>query len=57
VERIIVHDDHIEIEHVIPLPEPGSDAGSRARLPVTRLRSDGVTPKGGTHRLATLPPA
>jgi Recombinase zinc beta ribbon domain/Recombinase len=44
VERIIVHDDHIEIEHVIPLPEPGPDAGSRTRLPVAGLRSDGAPP-------------
>ena len=44
VERIIVHDDHIEIEHVIPVPEPRPDAGSRTCLPIARLRSDGVGP-------------
>ena len=44
VERIIVHDDHIEIEHVIPLPEPSPDTGSRTCLPIARLRSDGVAP-------------
>ena len=50
VERIIVHDDHIEIEHVIPVPEPRPDAGSRTCLPIARLRSDGVTKPGARPR-------
>ena len=42
VERIIVHDDHIEIEHVIPLhgPDPGPER--RAPQPDRRLRSEGL---------------
>ena len=42
VERIIVHDDHIEIEHVIPLhgPDPGPER--RVSQPDRRLRSEGL---------------
>ena len=42
VERIVVHDDHIEVEHVIPLNGP--DPGPGWRLPQLdrTLRSDGL---------------
>jgi len=43
VERITVHDDHLEIQHVIPLRDPMPGPGTP--LPVKpRLRSDGVAP-------------
>ena len=43
VERITVHDDHIEIQHVIPLrdPMPGPSTPPPAK---PQLRSDGVGP-------------
>ncbi|MGI4798735.1 MAG: recombinase family protein, partial [Janthinobacterium lividum] len=43
VERITVHDDHLEIQHVIPLrdPTPGPTALAAVK---PRLRSDGVRP-------------
>jgi site-specific DNA recombinase len=42
VERIIVHDNDLEIQHVIPLraPGPGTEAGPRIEL---GLRSDSVS--------------
>jgi site-specific DNA recombinase len=53
IERIIVHDDSLEIRHVIPLhsPPPGRDA---AADPQGGLRSDGVHPAalpGGAQNL------
>ncbi len=44
VERIIVHDDTLEIQHVIPLrgPGPGTEP-----IGSVRLRSDGVGPARG----------
>jgi site-specific DNA recombinase len=47
VERIIVHDDHIQIEHVIPLHGPDPDSGSRAPQSGRRLRSEGMGPAIG----------
>ena len=49
IERITVHDDHLEIQHVIPLrdPTPGSGPGTPP-LAKPRLRSDGMRP---TRRL------
>ncbi|MBV9778221.1 MAG: recombinase family protein, partial [Acetobacteraceae bacterium] len=44
VERIIVHDDHIEIEHVIPLREPKPNPGDKEPRATQRLRTDGVRP-------------
>jgi len=46
VERITVHDDHLEIQHVIPLrdPTPGPGTPPPAK---PRLRSDGVRPARG----------
>ncbi|MBV8870881.1 MAG: recombinase family protein [Acetobacteraceae bacterium] len=38
VERIIVHDDALEIQHVIPLREPDPNPGSKEPRPVWRLR-------------------
>src|SRR4051794_3133041 len=49
VERIVVHEDTLEIHHVIPLRDPGPADGSAG--PATPrdagLRSDGVRPAGG----------
>jgi site-specific DNA recombinase len=42
VERIVVHDDHIEVEHVIPLHGPDPGPGWRLPQPDRRLRSDGL---------------
>ncbi len=49
VERIIVHEDTLEIRHVIPLRDPGPTNGSTgpAMPRDTGLRSDGVRPTGG----------
>jgi site-specific DNA recombinase len=46
VERIIVHEDTLEIRHVIPLRDPGPTNGSTgpAMPRDTGLRSDGVRP-------------
>lgn len=46
VERITIHDDHLEIQHVIPLrdPLPGQGTPPPAK---PRLRSDGMSPAGG----------
>ena len=42
VERIIVHDDALEIQHVIPLREPDPNSGSKGPQPIRRLRTDGM---------------
>ncbi|MDO9714672.1 hypothetical protein, partial [Paracraurococcus lichenis] len=41
VERIIVHDDALEIQHVIPLRGPDTNPESKEPQPVRRLRTDG----------------
>lgn len=48
VERIIVHENTLEIRHVIPLRDPGSGngAGSSGEPAIDGLRSDGVRPAG-----------
>ena len=53
VERIIVHDDTLEIQHVIPLrgPMPGSSTSVPAKL---GLCSDGVDPAQGVRTDAEL---
>jgi site-specific DNA recombinase len=43
IERIIVHDDALEIRHVIPLRHP-EDGPSATGPPDVRLRSDGMDP-------------
>jgi site-specific DNA recombinase len=49
VERIIVHEDTLEIRHVIPLrdPDPADGPTRPAMPPNTGLRSDGLHPTGG----------
>ena len=49
VERIIVHEDTLEIRHVIPLrdPDPADGPTGPAMPPNTGLRSDGLGPAGG----------
>src|SRR6185437_11630522 len=43
IERITVHDDHLEIQHVIPLPDPMPGPGTETRPSAKpRFRSDGV---------------
>ena len=57
VERIVVHEDTLEIHHVIPLRDPGPANGSAgpAMPRDAGLRSDGVRPAGGLEDRARLP--
>ena len=57
VERIIVHEDTLEIRHVIPLrdPDPADGPTRPAMPPNTGLRSDGLRPTGGLEDGAWLP--
>jgi site-specific DNA recombinase len=52
VERIIVHDDTLEIQHVIPLREPDPNPGSKEPQPIRRLRTDGVEHVAMARRVA-----
>jgi site-specific DNA recombinase len=52
VERIIVHDDALEIQHVIPLRGPDPNPGSKEPHPVRRLRTDGVEHVAVARRVA-----
>jgi len=63
VERIVVHDDHIEVEHVVPLHGPDPGPGWRLPQPDRRLRSDGlgrpeyvVRLNGAVHQWRKEPP-